>query len=211
MFIELIDVLRCPNAHEDSWLVLATHRTDGRDIMEGTLGCPICHAEYTIANGIARFAPVSPTRAEAPDESEALRLAALLDLTGGRGYAVLVGETGNQAARVRELTDVQLMLVNPPEGVAMGTGVSGLTSEPGTLPLAAGSARAIALDGAASPALMRASLEALAPSGRLLAPAALPLPSQVTELARDERHWLAERQPAGGRASSGIVPLSRRR
>ena len=93
----------------------------------------------------------------------------------------------------------------------MGAGVSGITSAPGTLPLAAGSARAIALHGAASPALLEASLEALAPGGRLLAPAALPLPSDVSELARDERHWLAERQRTGGGASSGIVPLARRR
>jgi uncharacterized protein YbaR (Trm112 family) len=219
VFIELIDVLRCPNAHEDSWLVLAAGRTNGRDIIDGTLGCPVCRAEYAIVNGVVRFTDEPRARAEPPDEGEAFRLAALLDLTGGRGYAVLVGETGNQAPRVRELTDMQLMLVNPPDGVAMGGGVSGLTSAPGTLPLAAGSARAIALHRAASPALLAASLDALAPGGRLLAPVALPLPAKLSELARDERHWLAERRQTGvsggggggGGGSSGIVPISRRR
>jgi len=45
MFSELVDVLRCPRPHEESWLVLAAHRLDGRDIMAGVLGCPVCHAD----------------------------------------------------------------------------------------------------------------------------------------------------------------------
>jgi uncharacterized protein YbaR (Trm112 family) len=208
VFIELVDVLRCPNAHEDSWLVLAANHTNGRDIMDGTLGCPVCRAEYAIVDGVARFADVRASRTEEPDENEALRLAALLDLSDVRGYAVLIGETGNQAPRMRELTEVQLMLVNPPAGVAMGAGVSGLTSAPGTLPLAEGSARAIALDVGATEELLAAALHALTPGGRLLAPLVLSIPEGVTELARDARHWLAERQRA--LHSSGVVRLERR-
>ena len=45
MFVEIIDLLRCPNAHAESWLVAAAARTVGRHIVEGTLGCPVCEAE----------------------------------------------------------------------------------------------------------------------------------------------------------------------
>jgi uncharacterized protein YbaR (Trm112 family) len=210
MFIELVDMLRCPNGHEESWLVLAADRTDGRDVMEGTLGCPICQAEYPIVAGVARFGGPPVGRASPPDASESLRLAALLDLRDARGYAILVGATGNHAPGMRELTDVQLLLVDPAAGIDMGNGLSGLTTNPASvLPVAAASARAIALDDGATPALLDAALTVLAPGGRLLAPVRLPLPEEASELARDDRHWLAERLRTP--VSSAIVSIDRRR
>jgi uncharacterized protein YbaR (Trm112 family) len=210
MFIELVEMLRCPNRHEETWLVLAADRTDGRDIMEGTLGCPICHAEYSIVAGVARFGEAATTRTSRPDESESLRLTALLDLSDARGYAILVGETGSHARGMRELTDVQLLLVDPPAGVDMGKGLSGLTTNAASLlPLAGASARAIALDDGATPAMLDAALPVLAPGGRLLAPVRLPLPDGVSEIVRDGRHWLAERLRTA--VASGIVSIDRRR
>jgi uncharacterized protein YbaR (Trm112 family) len=210
MFIELVDMLRCPNRHEETWLVLAADRTDGRDVMDGTLGCPICHAEYPIVAGVARFGEAPPTRPSPADENESLRMTALLDLSDARGYAILYGGTGSHAPGIRELADVQLLLVDPPAGVEMGNGLSGLTTNAaGVLPLAAASARAIALDDGATPAMLHAALAFLAPGGRLLAPVRLLLPDGVSELARDDRHWLAERLRAP--VSSGIVSIDRRR
>ena len=52
MFIELVDALRCPRTHEESWLVLAASRIEARHIQEGALGCPVCRAEYPIRDGI---------------------------------------------------------------------------------------------------------------------------------------------------------------
>ncbi|HEX4469431.1 MAG TPA: hypothetical protein VH080_07835 [Gemmatimonadaceae bacterium] len=210
VFIELVDVLRCPNRHAETWLVLASEQMEERDIRSGTLGCPICKAEFPIVNGVARFgdAPRAGARGEPPDENEALRLAALLDLTDSRGYAILIGDTGRHAPLLCTMTDVQLMLVNPPPMVAMGMGISGLTADTsGALPLAPASARAVALDEHATPELLSSALGVLAPGGRLLVPVRLALPDGVTELARDDRHWLAERPSA----SSGIIGLSRRR
>jgi uncharacterized protein YbaR (Trm112 family) len=210
MFIELVDMLRCPNRHEETWLVLAADRTDGRDVMDGTLGCPICHAEYPIVAGVARFGEPPATRASPPNDSDSLRLAALLDLNDARGYAILVGGTGSHAPGMRELTEVQLLLIDPPAAVEMGNGLSGLaTNATGALPLAAASARAIALDDGATPAMLDAALAVLAAGGRLLAPVRLPLPDGVSELARDDRQWLAERLRTP--VSSGIVNLDRRR
>ena len=41
MFIELIDTLRCPTPHDESWLVLAADRMAARHVVEGTVGCPV--------------------------------------------------------------------------------------------------------------------------------------------------------------------------
>jgi uncharacterized protein YbaR (Trm112 family) len=210
MFIELVDMLRCPNRHEESWLVLAADRTNGRDVMDGTLGCPICHAEYPIVAGVARFGGPPVARPCPTHAGESLRLAALLDLTDARGYAILVGETGDHAPPMRHLTDAQLLLVDPPPDVEMGSGLSGLTTSVASiLPLAAASARAIALDDHGTPTLLDAALAVLAPGGRVLAPVSLLTPDSVSELARDDRHWLAERLRTP--VSSGIVSIDRRR
>jgi len=213
MFIELIDVLRCPSAHEESWLVLASRRIDGRDVMEGVLGCPVCAAEYPIADGVVKFArePHSDVLAPPSSEEDALRLAALLDLATPRGYAIITGTLGSAAPYLRAVTDVQLLLVNPPPGIGMGSGLSGLTIDSAwtTLPLAPSSARAVALDDDMTPAQLLAALNVVRQSGRVLAPVTLSLPAGVAELARDARQWLAERRAVP--RESGIIPLERRK
>ena len=213
MFIELIDVLRCPNAHEESWLVLAAGRIDGRDVMEGVLGCPVCAAEYPIADGVARFEHEARNDgiAVSPSEEEALRLAALLDLATPRGYAILTASLGVHAPALRALTDVPLLLVNPPPGIEMGNGLSALTIESDwtTLPLAPSSARAIALDDGTTPTQLLAALRVVRPSGRVLAPVTLALSDDAAELARDDRQWLAERRAVA--RESGIISLERRK
>jgi uncharacterized protein YbaR (Trm112 family) len=212
MFIELLDFLRCPNAHEESWLVLAATRADGRDIMEGVLGCPVCHVEYPIDAGVVAFSPhCSPAIVGAPNEEEALRLAATLELTGSHGYAVLAGSWIAQARLLQTMTDVPLVLVNPPRELEMGRGLSGLTIDPDwvALPIAGSTARAIALDEAGTPLQLAAAISTLGVGGRILAPLSLERPQEMTELARDDRHWVAQRARAA--RSSGIVSLERRR
>lgn len=212
MFIELIDVLRCPNAHEESWLVLASGRIEGRDVIEGVLGCPVCQAEYPISDGVVQFARESRSDAGVgvASEEEALRLAALLDLATSGGYAIITGSLGSDAPYLRTLTDAQLLLVNPPP-VEMGSGLSGITIALNwsTLPLAPSSARAVGLDDATTPSQLLAGMRVVRPSGRVLAPVGLPLPDGVAELARDDRQWLAERR--GAPRESGIIPLERRK
>ena len=48
MFIELTDHLRCPADHDESFLVLLPLDLAGRDVVQGTLGCPVCQREYAI-------------------------------------------------------------------------------------------------------------------------------------------------------------------
>ena len=212
MFIELVDSLRCPNAHDETWLVLAARRVADRDIIEGTLGCPVCHAEFPIVDGVARLDGGTPRLTvsdSAPNEDAALRLAAQLDLTDPRGYAVLVGALGVHGPLIATMTDVQLLLTDPPPGIGMGRGLSGITTVAGSarLPLAPASARGVALDVSASPELVLASVAVLRPGGRLVAPVSLSLPEELTELARDDEVRVAERATA----TSGIISLSRKR
>lgn len=208
MLIDLVDQLRCPEPHEEIWLVTAAVRTVERDIVDGLLGCPICRAEYPIRDGTAYFVERTPEQvplASAQRQEEAMRLAAFLDLADPRGYAALVGDWGSQARLVQALTDVHLVLVNPPRDVEMGMGLSGVAVGD-ALPFARMSLRAIAFDETAGETLVASALPALRPKGRVVGPVSLPVPAGVTELVRDERVWVGEREAAPTR----LVSLSRR-
>ena len=75
MFIELTDHLRCPEPHEEAFLVLLPDRFDGRSVREGTLGCPVCDRRFVLRDGVfdtgGARTPVQPTRL-APDAIAAL-------------------------------------------------------------------------------------------------------------------------------------------
>jgi protein-L-isoaspartate O-methyltransferase len=58
----------------------------------------------------------------------------------------------------------------------------------------------------AAPDRVAAAALALRPGGRLVAPVGAAVPEGVTELARDGRHWVAERTAA----APPLVPLGRR-
>ena len=220
MHVDLIEALRCPNAHEESWLVARFDRMAGRQVAEGTLGCPVCRAEFPIVGGAVRFdrggageSAGHPAGAGWPEgaggEAGALRLAALLGLGEGTGVVVLAGAWSAWRAAIAALVpDFQLLLLNPPVAAAVpeevGEPPSVLVS-PGRLPVAAGAVRAVAVDeGNATPALLADAVRALAAGGRLVAPAATALPDGVGELARDEALWVAERREA-----PRLVPLGR--
>src|SRR5437879_13351746 len=53
--IELTEMLRCPEAHEEAFLVLSTGEMVGRMVRSGLLGCPACQREYPIVQGVAHF------------------------------------------------------------------------------------------------------------------------------------------------------------
>jgi hypothetical protein len=199
MFIELVDSLRCLQPHEDTWLVATFDRMENRRVIEGALGCPTCRASYPIRAGIAWLGATpgqdedadGSTLAAADVEDEAMRLAALLDLREPGMRALLVGTHGALAHVLAQATQAELLVVDPPASVLPGEGVSVLRTG-GRLPLAAASMRGIALDALAAGA-MAAAVAALRDGGRLVAPAHLPVPDAVTELARDARQWVAER------------------
>jgi hypothetical protein len=210
MFIPLVDLLRCVRAHDETWLVASIDEAVDRDIVRGTLGCPICLAEYPIREGIVLFddatAPAVPTRA-APREDDAIRLAAALDLTDARMTALLHGAWGAYAPMLRGLTPAQLLLLNPPQGITSGDGVSVVRSSR-VVPVAPTAVAAVALDAGAEPSMVDSLVASLKPGARMLGQARTPIPDGLTELARDEDVWVAQRDTAA--APSAPVTLTRR-
>ena len=210
MFIELVDHLRCIRPHEDSWLVAASYRMDERHVVEGVLGCPVCRAEYPVRDGVADLTggaePLVPPAA-APGDPQAggdaaLRLAALLHLLEVRAPVLLGGRWSACAPLLAAAVPAAFLLLNPAPRPARHPALSTLLAA-GRVPIAAGALHAAALDAAlaADPAVVTAAARALRPGGRLVAPAVAPLPDGLTELARDERHWVAE---SSGPASAPV-------
>ena len=122
---------------------------------------------------------------------------------------VLAGEWSVCADALLDLVDgVQLLALDPAPGLQSGGALS-LALIPDVLPLAAASARGIAVDAAhATPSLLAGAARALAPGARLIAPASALVPDALQELARDDEHWVA----AAPRATiSAPVPIALRR
>jgi hypothetical protein len=199
VFLELVDSLRCVRPHEDSWLIARADELVARHIVQGELGCPICEARYAVRDGVANFrgaerAFPSETSSTAPQDASAaaLRAAALLGLTEPGGLVVLAGEWSACADALHGLAEgVQLLALDPAPTLRSGGALS-LALIPDALPLAAASARGIALDAAhATPSLLAAASRALAPGGRLIAPASARVPESLQELARDDEQWVA--------------------
>jgi hypothetical protein len=193
MHVDLIDRLRCMNRHADSWLVAVSSRSDGRRILDGTLGCPECGAEYAITGGVTWFGreEVVPAPGPAPADADAecTRLAALLGLDERGGVYLLAGTWAALAAGLVQFGTAQLLLASAPGGYDEWSTIRGAGD---ALPLAEGSVRGVAID-RASPALGASAAKVLVASGRLVAPAVAPIPEGITVLARDERHWVGER------------------
>jgi len=202
VFIELIDRLRCPNLHAETWLVAAVSRTEQRRLLDATLACPVCDAEFAVRNGSVVFgngvtsAPMSAT------DADVLRTAALLHVQE-RGLYVLDAGWGSLAPALLALVAAEYLLFDPPEGFVAEAGVGVLIGVGERLPLAASSLQGIALE-RASAARLGDAVRVLKPGGRLVAPASAPVPSGVAELARDEHHWVGER-------SGDVVSIGRAR
>ena len=196
MFVELIELLRCPRPHEEAQLVASASRTEARHIVEGLLGCPVCGAEFRIVNGVVVFdEPTKGIRSERASAETAMRLAAFLELTDARGFALLCGRWGAHADAILQLVDVKLVLVNPPPEMPSDV-AAGVVVTRDAIPFAAGSARAVALDDDTSATFARSAVRAVRSGGRVVAPAALALPEGVTELVRDDRVWVGEKTAA---------------
>ena len=111
MFLELAEVLDCPDCRASAGLVAFVARAASRRVVEGRLGCPLCEIEVPIRRGTMRFdlsdavrraipadgiAPADGVAPSAGPDGEAvpeaaLRLAALLGVTERAGMVVLLG------------------------------------------------------------------------------------------------------------------------
>ena len=201
MFIELVDSLRCLGAHDETWLVAAVTRMDGRHIAEGTLGCPICRREYPVRGGVGWFtsSPSEPVPdrltpvAAGRDEARVVRAAALLGLLDSGGIVCLGDSWVECADSLAELGPAHVVVLNAAPGAGSHQSVSSLVVDD-RLPFATGSLRGAALGaGAASASLLASAAGLLRSRGRLVAPASASIPDGMIELARDADDWVAER------------------
>jgi len=198
MFIELVDSLRCLEPHEDTWLVAAVSRMDGRQIIEGTLGCPVCRRQYPVQGGVAWFSTTADKRLTrtvvTADPERVTRAAALLGLADSGGIVVLGGTWTDCADALSDVGAAQVVLLNAEPSTSSPQEVSALAVDD-RLPFAMGALRAVALDReVATGLLLESSRDALRSRGRLVAPADMIAPDGVTVLARDAHDWVAERE-----------------
>jgi uncharacterized protein YbaR (Trm112 family) len=142
MFIELTDILRCPEPHDEQFVVLIPDEMAGRSVRSGRLGCPVCQREYLIRDGIALFAAVEGPAGDPVIEPEAL--AAFLGLSGPGGYVGMVGGSSVLGLRlVDAIPAVHFVAINPPADSGEAPMLSLLRA--GSIPVKSRSLRGIVL------------------------------------------------------------------
>jgi hypothetical protein len=209
LFIELIDLLRCPNEHADSWMVAAFKRMDGRFVIDATLGCPICSASYSITNGVADLRAAHEEVAGPPQQqldmqpvdADALRAAALLGLTRPGSLVVLTGEASRFSEAIRDMTEARVIAINPAFSVPDTERTAVVLADAG-IPLAPLSVDAIMVDSRTASLFASDSARVLRQGGRLVAPADTKLDPRMRELARDASELVAE-------SAGQLIKLSR--
>ena len=132
MHIELTEMLRCPERHEEGFLVLSTGEMLGRMVRSGVLACPKCGRECPVVRGVVQFsgsrepgagsgaAPsTTAPRSPLPAPVDAHTLQALLDLSGPGGYVLLLGSAVQHAVGLAGLmSGIHFVGVNAPDDVA---------------------------------------------------------------------------------------------
>lgn len=209
MFIELIDLLRCVNAHEDTWLVASFETVSNRFVVDASLGCPSCSAQYPIKGGIADFSAGFATpsceaeRAAASHRREELatRAGAYLEATESGAMTVLGGVWAYAAQELSEMAEVRVLALNAPAEVKESQSV-GLLRIGTEIPVAAGSVLGVALDAWFPAKTVDSAVRAVRPGGRIVGPVTIPAPAGFAVLAHDDNYWVAQKAPE-------VVKLSR--
>jgi len=203
MHVGVIELLRCPAGHAESALVASATRQVERRIIDGSLGCPVCGAEYRIHNAIADFrrdpAPqdleAGAVTREPPNEEAAIRLAAQLDLTEPGRLLLMFGEYARFAPALSVLFDAICVAINAPRNeekhIADHSSVLRINA---TIPIAPSAAHGAAVAENQLRQLQVGQVrERLRVNGRLVIPASAALPEGMTLLAHDERELVGVR------------------
>lgn len=200
MFIELLDLLRCINPHEDTWLVASLKSVSSRFVLDGTLGCPTCSAKYAITTGVADFSAgaelarhKSGQRAATLERQElATRAGAFLNVTEPGATVVLGGSWASASQELSLMSEVRVLALNAENGVEESETV-GLLLVGSVIPVAPGSVLGVAIDSSFPPGIVASAARAVRPGGRIVGPAEIPPPPDMLVLAHDENYWVAEK------------------
>jgi uncharacterized protein YbaR (Trm112 family) len=203
VLIDLAEFLKCPADHPETYCVLAPHHMEGRNVVQGTLGCPTCRAEYPIRGGVVRFGAQSDAdpgerpggvAADVVWDPEAIR--ALLSLTSTGGHLVLVGSAGRIAPELAAcLEGVHVVGVNAPP-TARPVPVCSLLVSPHTIPLRSAVARGVVVGpDYCDEHWLEESARVLLRGQRLVVAAADVMVNGVRRLAAADGVWVGERTP----------------
>ena len=209
MFIELIDLLRCINEHEDTWLVASFKTVSNRFVLDASLGCPTCSAQYQVREGIADFSAgaeleqceTERSAASHRREELATRAGAYLDATEPGTTIVLGGVWAYAAQELSEMAEVRVLALNAPAEVKESPTV-GLLRVGSEIPVAPGSLLGVALDAWFPAQIVASAVRAVRPGGRVVGPTNIPPPDGLAVLAHDDIYWVAQKAPQ-------VVKLSR--
>jgi len=178
MLIVLTDILACPRCGPRFGLLVMAERLQDRRVEEGSLGCANCRQLYPIRDGLAdlRYPPdaepaegAGSARSPEIDDDAALRIAALLGVTGGPGVLVIAGPGSAIARQVAAIVPETGIVSVGPETLTLADheGGSRVLAMSG-LPFRTGSARGVALTGWAASALLEEGVRTAAPGARLV-------------------------------------------
>ena len=208
MHIELTEMLRCPEPHEEAFLVMSTGEMLGRMVRSGILGCPVCRKEYPIMKGIVDFSASGMRDAgsvAAPETHPASRIShpvdpqtlqALLDLSGPGGYVVLVGSAAGHAVGLAALMGgIHFVGVNPPPDTEE-LPVLSLVRCDAMIPLRPAVARSVVVgsDRASASWLSEARRVLLRGRRLVIEDEAASVPEGVSKLASGHGLWVGEKQ-----------------
>ncbi|MEO5799894.1 MAG: hypothetical protein ABIZ70_00370 [Gemmatimonadales bacterium] len=191
MHIELTDHLRCPQPHEEAFLVLLPDQMSGRSVVAGHLGCPACGWNCAWVDGVPDFGGGHPSTTAPP--CDAVSAAALLGVSGPGGWVVLAGSAAALADELAELLPgVSLVVINPPVNTTPSERVNVLRS--GAWPIKEHAMRGVVLGsdaGAWRDAAVRSVLPGLRAVGVGAPPVELP---GVELLAEADGVWVVRRR-----------------
>jgi hypothetical protein len=202
MFIELAELLQCPENHESMPCVVAPDEMDGRRVVSGTVGCPVCKIEHKVAEGIVGFGedPLLGVGSRSDDLTiermpQVDDVQALLNLSASGGYVVLVGSGSRLAEELaRNTVDVHYVGVNPPPELRETESLSLLRS-PRIFPLKDNSVRGVLIGREyVRNRWMDDAGRVLAPNGRLVAVLDELSASGVRQLAVGDGMWVGEKK-----------------
>lgn len=189
MHIVLTDILTCPRCGPEYGLILLAERMQDRRVQAGALGCANCREKYAVRDGGIRFdddgaadaAPdaraVPGTRSDsgASGADAAMRLAALLGITHGPAFMLVIGPAVAHAeALAGMIEDIEVIAAHvdgdtgPGSMARPGVNRMWIMRDAARLPLASGKVPAVALTGTATAGLLEEAVRVLSAVGRLV-------------------------------------------
>lgn len=191
MHIELTDHLRCPQDHEEAFLVLLPDRMEGRRVVAGHFGCPACGWNTAWTDGIPDFK--EGWRSSESPPYDAAAAVALLGVVGPGGWLALAGSAGALAPELAALLPgVSMVAINSSVEVVPADQVSVIVS--GAWPIKARAMRGVVLGGDAT-GWRDAALGSVLPGLRAVGSGAPPPATPGVELLGSEAGlWVVRRR-----------------